>query len=206
MRLASHLLRTSLFAVMLVIVATAHAQAAVPNPATSTHDPCFVACPLGDITYHVTVRDAASNPVVNSSVVLDFSQCGFVHCTAQGGGIIVNDPAHQVIALTNASGVASFPLGMGGCCPSVNILADGILLATVSMTSPDQDANLLVNGADNFIVTGSVGTANSCADLNCDGSVTAADVGVVVAHNGHTCTGVVPTLPRSWGTVKTIYR
>ncbi|MFI5371849.1 MAG: hypothetical protein ACHQ52_09845 [Candidatus Eisenbacteria bacterium] len=204
MRLASRLLHTSLPAIMLVVARVA--SAAVPNPATSTHDPCFVACPLGDITYHVTVRDVAGNPIQNSTVALDFSQCGFVHCTAQGGGIVINEAAHQVLAVTGTTGTASFPLGMGGCCPSVRIFADGVLLATVSMTSPDQDSNLIVNGADNSIVTALVGSVGGCADLDCDGSVTAADVGVVVAHNGHTCTGVVPTRPRTWGTVKTIYR
>jgi hypothetical protein len=205
MRLPSQLLRASLFAIVLVLVPTAYALA-VPSPATSTHDPCFVVCPLADITYHVTVRDVAGIPIVNSTVVLDFSQCGFVHCQVQPSGIVVNDVAHTMSTLTNASGVASFPLAMGGCCPSVLISADGVLLATVSMTSPDQDASLLVNGVDNALVTAQVGTANGCADLDCSGTVTATDVAIVVAHNGHSCTGVVPTRPQSWGTLKTIYR
>lgn len=205
MRLATLFLRTALLcAVSLTLASTA--QSGVPSPANSTHDPCFVTCPLGDITYHVTVRDVANVPVVNSMVTLDFSQCAFVHCPLQGPGIIVSDAAKTMTAFTGATGVASFPLAMGGCCPTVGIFADNVFLATVSMTSPDQNASLLVNGADLSIVTGLVGSANACADLDCSGAVNAADVGIVTAHNGHSCTGVVPTRSSTWGTLKSIYR
>jgi hypothetical protein len=196
-----------LLAVAITLMSTSPARSAVPSPANSTHDPCFVACPLGDITYHVIVRDLANNPVAGSNVVLDFSQCGFVHCQNPGPGIIANDAAHTMSTTANAAGVASFPLKMGGCCPAVRILADGVVLAGVSMSSPDQDANLTVNGTDASILTGLMSMPYSvCGDLNCDGIVNVNDLAVLTAHNGHGCLGVVPTRLRSWGAVKTIYR
>jgi len=204
---ASPLLRSVLLSAATLLISTSPARSAVPSPANSSHDPCFVVCPLGDITYHITVRDIANNPVGGSTVVLDFSQCVFVHCQNPGPGIIANDVARTMTTTANAAGVASFPLKMGGCCPGVRIIADGVILATVSMSSPDQDANLLVNGTDASILTGLTSMPYSvCGDLNCDGVVNANDVAIVTAHNGHACSGVVPTRLRSWGSVKTIYR
>jgi hypothetical protein len=207
MRTATPLLRSMLLAAAALVLSTPPARSAVPSPANSTHDPCFVVCPLGDITYHVTVRDLANNPVGSSNVVLDFSQCGFVHCTNPGPGIVADDAGHTMSTTANAAGVASFPLKMGGCCPTVKIFADGVLLATVPMSSPDQDANLVVNGTDATILTGLTASPYTvCGDLNCDGAVDATDIAALTAHNGHDCSGVVPTRLRSWGTVKMIYR
>jgi hypothetical protein len=139
--------------------------------------------------------------------VLDFSQCGFVHCSNPGPGIVANDAARTMTTTANAAGVASFPLKMGGCCPSVRIFADGVLLATVSMASPDQDASLVVNGTDASILTALISAPyNACGDLNCDGLVSANDLTILLAHNGHACSGVVSTRPQSWGKLKTIYR
>jgi hypothetical protein len=178
----------------------------VPSPGNSSHDQCFVVCPLGDITYHVTVRDVANIPVAGSNVTLDFSHCAFVHCPVQPGSIIVNDAAKTMSSIANGSGVASFPLAMGGCCDSVVISADGVPLAKVSMASTDPNADLVVNGADLIVMNSLVGTANTCADLDCSGSVNLADVAIEYTHIGHSCTGVVPTQLHTWGTLKTIYR
>ena len=207
MRFVTQLLRSALLAITLALLSASHAQGAVPSPATSTHDPCFLACPLGDLVYHVNVKDAASNPVGGSTVVLDFSACAFVHCANPGLGIVADNVAHTMMAVANAAGIASFPLKMGGCCPAVKIFADGILLATVSMASPDQDASLSVNGADMAILTALIaGSYNVCGDLDCNGSLGANDLAVLTAHNGHNCSGVVPTRPQTWGRVKTFYR
>jgi hypothetical protein len=207
MRLVTLALRAALLVAALAVLFSSTASSAVPSPANSSHDPCFVACPLGDLTYHVTVRDIANNPVASSAVLLDYSQCGFVHCANPGPGIIVNDAIRAMTAISNAAGVASFPLKMGGCCPAVNIIADGVLLATVSMKSPDQDASLVVNGTDQSILTALMSAPyNVCGDLDCNGVVGASDLTLLLAHNGHGCSGVVPTRTRSWGSVKTFYR
>ena len=207
MRFATGCLRSSSLALVLVAVAAVSARAGVPSPSNSTHDPCFMACPLGDAVYHVTVRDLANNPVAGSSVVLDFSQCGFVHCVNPGAGITVSDVSKTMRAFSNATGVASFPLAMGGCCPSVKVYADGVLIATVAMTSPDADASLTVNAIDvGIVASGSSLPYSVCNDLDCNGVVDAADVDVVDAHLTHACPVVVPTQRRSWGTLKTWYR
>jgi hypothetical protein len=49
-------------------------------------------------------------------------------------------------------------------------------------------------------------TGDLSADFDCSGTVTAADLNIVQAHLGVTCNGVVPTVPRSWGTLKGAYR
>src|ERR1700751_4637839 len=107
MRIATPLLRSTLLAAAALVLSTSPARSAVPSPANSSHDPCFVVCPLGDITYHVTVRDIANNPVGGSTVVLAFSQCVFVHCQNPGPGIIVNDVARTMTTTANVAGVAS---------------------------------------------------------------------------------------------------
>ena len=207
MRFASKFLRSALLASSLILVTASYSLGAVPSPATSTHDACFIVCPLSDLSYHVTVRDAANIPIPGSTVVLDYSQCGFVHCQNPGLGVTANNALKTMTTTTNAAGVATFPLAMGGCCPAVKIFADGVLLATVSMASPDQDANLVVNGTDTAILTGLIsGPYNVCGDLDCSGSLGANDGGVPQAHNGHTCDGVVPIRSGSWGGLKTFYR
>ena len=47
----------------------------VPNPAASSVDPCLIACPAGDLDFHVVVRDFGSNPVFGSTLTLDFCDC-----------------------------------------------------------------------------------------------------------------------------------
>ena len=49
-------------------------------------------------------------------------------------------------------------------------------------------------------------TGDLSADLDCSGTVTAADLAIVQAHVGVTCNGVVPTVRHSWGTLKGAYR
>lgn len=199
--------RSALLALVLTAVGSVPAHGGVPSTTNSFHDACFTACPLGDIVYHVTVRDLANNPVPSSFVVLDFSQCGFIHCANPGAGITVNEATHQMQTFTNAAGVASFPLAMGGCCPSVNIIADGVPLGTVAMKSPDADASLTVNALDAGIVaSGSSLPYSVCNDLDCNGVVDAADVGFVNLHLTHACPVVVPAQRQSWGTLKTHYR
>ena len=181
--------------------------AGVPNPVTSSVDPCLKVCPLGDFAFLVVVRDIAANPVANSTVVLDFSNCpGFAHCVDPGPGITADDASKNMRKVTDANGQVVFQLAMGGGCPSVRVLADGVLLRAVPMASPDQNGDLLVNGTDDGLLLGKIGGADLTGDLTCDGSVTSDDDLVLRAHMGHTCSGIVPTHQPSWGQLRTIYR
>src|SRR5262245_43615108 len=93
------------------------ASAGVPNPPTSSVDPCLIICPDGDIAFHVTVRDVANNPVPNALVQIDFCSCvghGFDLCP----GV-----SCQVSAVTNAAGTAVLNIAGGGtgCSTPVNV-------------------------------------------------------------------------------------
>ncbi len=181
----------------------------VPSPSNSILDPCMVLCPNGDITYHVTVKDLANNPVSGSTVVLDFSQCaGWMVCPDPGPGITVDIPTRTMRMVSNANGEAFFAAKVGGVCASiVNVYADGVLLKQTALRSPDQDGNLAVNGADQAILVAKIaGGTDPTGDLNCSATTDSADLVVLGAHINHGCNGIIPVRPGSWGRLKSIYR
>ena len=208
--------RNALVVVLLMSFGTSPAAAAVPSVANSTVPPCLVACPFGDIPFDVVVRDLANNPVANSSVVIDFSDCPAAYiCTAPGNQpdpYTVNLPARTLQLFSNASGLAHFPLRVGGGCAAgtVRVFADGVLLAQRALASPDQDgdgftANILNN--DFAIFSAKLGTSDPTADLDCDGDVDQDDQNIFGFHSSKTCQGFVDAAHRSsWGRVKSHYR
>jgi hypothetical protein len=191
------------------VLCTASVWAAVPSPVTSFVDPCLRVCPGGDMNFHVVVRDASSNPVAASTVMIDFSNCvGVVFCPPLPGDPYTFVPPASILMTSNAAGIADFPIRAGGVCVgTINVYADGVLLASRSaVSSPDQNGDLTVNAVDNGILGGKLGSSNPTGDFNCSGFVEAGDTGILLAHVGHSCQAVVPVVPRSWGTLKVIYR
>ena len=84
---------------------------------------------------------------------------------------------------------------------------DGVILATpTTFLSPDQDGNLVVDGADMALVEAKLGTHDPTADFDFDGTVTEADRGIAQAHYGHLASGngPVPVLAGTWGRLKTL--
>jgi hypothetical protein len=191
-------------------LATPSARAAVPSPQNSTVESCLRVCPAGDIHIRVVVRDLANNPIAGSSVLLDFCSCPFITlCPLLGGEPYAPSGPCGVVMLTDAAGVAEFPLRAGGVCVgTVNVYADGVNLAQRGhVASPDQNGDLTVNGTDQALLNAKLGGPyDPTADLNCSGALEAGDQAVQAGHLGHSCAAVVPTLPKSWGTLKTIYR
>ena len=191
----------SMSVVFASLACSAVASANVPSPAQSSVDPCLIVCPEGDIAFHVTVRDFANVPIAGATVVVDLCPCvghGFNLCP----GI-----SCQVTAVTNAAGTATVNIAGGGtgCTSPVNVLADGVLLASRRIASPDQNGDLVVDAADAAILAGKFGTTDPTGDLDCDGSVTPGDQTARALHSQHSC-GVVPTKPQSWGCTKAFYR
>jgi hypothetical protein len=192
------------------LLAHSAASAAVPSPSNSQVAACLSVCPTGDLNIPVVVRDFANNPINGSTVVLDFSACpGFVHCPPTANDRYrIDDGAKTVSAVTDMSGRVDFNIRMGGTCPSnlVRVFADGVLLASRSLASPDQDANLVVNAADTVIVRSKMGSSDPTADLDCNGVVSEVDYGIAEAHLQHACD--LPTSLRrmSWRRLKIIYR
>ena len=201
----------SLFMVAFLGAGAHRATAGIPSPTNSTVPPCFVACPAGDITFTVIVRDLANNPVPGATVWLDFSACpAFPICEGCCAGVTIDPQNRRAAKVTNASGVASFALKMGGVCGGqrMRVFADGVMLSSgVTVASPDQDGNLLVDAGDAFHVYGLIGGHDAGADFDCDGTVTQADYDWMTSqHGGHSCENVVPARHRSWGVLKLIYR
>ena len=163
----------------------------------------------GTLLFTVVVRDIAFNPVASSTVVLDFSRCpGATFCPSTCTGCTVDSPTRSVRKLTNAAGVATFDLRMGGGCPtnSVWIFADGVLLGQRALASIDQDGDLSVTAADLALLTTKLGSPDPTADFDCSGLVDSADQALLQNHLGSTCDTVVPVRPHTWGGLKIRYR
>ena len=199
----------TLVLVALVMAAGSHARAAVPYPPNSTVDPCLQVCPGGDVNFHVVVRDLFSNPVGGSAVFIDFSNCfGLTLCPPLGSDPYTVGP-NSILMMANAAGIADFGIRAGGVCVgTVNVYADGVLLASRgAVSSPDQNGDAVVNATDQALLALKLGGPyDLTADLNCNGALEAVDTGFLNAHLGHTCSAVVPVQPRSWGTIKILYR
>lgn len=194
---------------LLALTLPAVASGGVPSPSNSSVDPCLIACPAADFTFHVTVRDLANNPISNSSVALDFSQCPQVFaCPYIGDGLTWDATNHVVRAMSNASGLATFTMHLIGICPNmqVRIFADGVFLGARTLASPDQDGNGIVDANDDAIESAKIGGSDLTGDLTCEGTVTAADLAVVQAHHHHICLFIDPARRPSWGALKIFYR
>jgi hypothetical protein len=197
------------FVPLLLLASPTVASSGVPSPANSTVDACLLACPAADFTFHVTVRDLASNPLPGSSVVVDFSQCPqVVACPYIGDGLTWDATSRTVRATSDASGLATFTMHLGGVCPNTQarIYADAVLLAQRTLANPDQDGNTIVDANDDAVEAGKIGGADLTGDLTCEGTVTAADLAVVQAHHHHICLFIDPVRRPSWGALKITYR
>ena len=209
-------LPTLLFAGTLATVACTTASAGVPSAANSTLPACMAFCPMGDMPFTVTVRDLGNNPVVGSTVVVDFSGCpnGAFMCTPRPPDPYVVDLVARTIRMvTPASGTVTFPARIGGVGPAgcAKVFADGVLLRTYALASPDQNGNgVAVNivDVDPALFEAKVGTVDPTADFDCSGgAVDAADQLIFNQHLSHSCDGFVDAVEhRTWGSLKSHYR
>jgi len=188
-----------LFVCLGTLGSAAVASAAVPSPVNSSVDFCLFVCPRGDVPFHVIVRDAINQPIANSFVQVFLCSdtlrvCPMEDCTVTG--------------LTNAAGQATFFIHAGGPrYTPVTVVADGVQIGLARISTPDQNGDLVVDGADLAIGISKLGMADYTMDLDCDvNTVDAQDIAVLQSHLGHVCPGPTPTRSSTWGHVKTIYR
>jgi hypothetical protein len=155
--------------------ARALAPAGFPSPGNCTVQECLVVCPAGDLDFEVVVRDLSNNPVPGSLVTLSFTTCATFDPCPGASAYIIDFVTKTIYATTDMLGQVIFPLRMGGACVggTVEVRADGTLLATRNMVSPDQDGSLLVDGADRELLIAKIGTADLTGDLDCDAVVQA---------------------------------
>ena len=176
----------------LILLVPLSALAAVPSASTSIVPP-LVACPAGDLSFTVLVRDAAANPVTGSTVILSLSSCpSFNHCSGSFSGYVWNPVARTALAISDSVGRAIFAIHEGGVCTSVSVTADGVPLANRAFASTDQNGDLQVSSADVGIALGKLMTSDGTADFDGNGFVDTLDVSVVQQHVGHNC-GATPT-------------
>jgi len=196
-----------------VSLLTAPASAAVPSPTHSVVDPHLLLCPYDAIPFVVIVKDLAGNPINGSTVQMEFISCladpaypGTVptHLCPTGSG--------PLTLVTGVDGRVQFMIKAGGTCPNsqARVYADGVILAQRTIASPDQDGSLVVLGQDSAILVAKQmsGSFDGTADLDGDGDTNndPGDYDVYDLHAGHGCNAITPALPRSWGSVKLLYR
>jgi hypothetical protein len=191
----------------------AHAIVGVPDPRFSTVPPCVGACPAGDLSFSVTVRDVNNAPLIGVTVALDLSTCPnvVVHaCTDCAEPY--NAATKQFLRLTGVDGTATFHPCAAMYCPGgslqwAEVSANGVVLANVAVHTTDVDADGDVDAQDVALMNGAIGGGTlPQGDEDCNLAINAADLAILNAHLGHKCTGVVPASPSTWGTLKATYR
>jgi len=145
--------------------------------------------------FKVRVLDFANNPVLSSAVDLRFSDCAGVRlCADQPDSTlhVVSCSPFEVIAITNFDGYATFHLvgsssGLPSapCAPAgcLRVYADGVLLRTVSVATPDLNGANGVDPADLSIWLDLYFRGGGCTagDLNGSGALDPGDLSMWLA-------------------------
>jgi hypothetical protein len=196
------------------LLAASAAMAGVPSASTSTQPvgPIYMvgtSSPTPDPfnAFSYTIRDASSNLVPGSVVILNFAGCTDARVcptAAYASGITVNCAAKTMTGVTNGTGqitfsvvgsgkgAATIPLGTN----CITVTADGVALSNLSLRTPDYNGQdnaavctsltgtQMVSGLDlgqcysDFLRVGSQAFSAARSDLNRDNAVTALDLGV----------------------------
>lgn len=194
--------------IALACAAGSPAAAGVPSPENSTLPACMLAVPEFPPTGSVLVRDLANNLMIGVNVVLDFTGCDAIYMCPDVPP--VNFPRFApspVSSTTDFYGAANFNLrGGGSCLTGATVFANGVLLGTVRIVSPDQDGDGDVDAADQLLLQARIDTGDLRADLDCDGIAGPDDQTVLDYNLGASCPGATPTRSTTWGRVKQYYR
>lgn len=201
-------------ALLLAFVCALPASAGVPSAPNSTMPAALAPCPYGDVVLHFVIRDLANNPLNGAFVTLDFSNCpGAFVCPITPLDPYTLDPVgRRINQVTDTQGVADIPLRVGGTGASGTVVAyaNGVLLRSYALASPDQDGDgyvVSVIGNDDPLFAAKLGGSDPTADFDGDGDVDLDDQQYFFQHHSHSCSGFVdPTTRHTWGQVKQIYR
>lgn len=197
----SGLLRKAMLFTCAGVLAASSAMAAVPSPADSDV-PCGlnlvgtaagVADPRGEFT--ITVRDLAHNPIIGSSVVIDFNACeiDIRVCSVQPVAGVTADcsgAVGEINAVTNGVGAVVLrivggarniaPGSPGELFKCATVYADGVNLGNINVGAPDENGSGGVNPADISVWLSDSfafpGVYVGRSDFNCTQSINAADL------------------------------
>jgi hypothetical protein len=158
--------RATLITAAGLLAATA-VMAGVPSATTSTQPGAIrlvaqaggVADPVQAVTY--TIKDAATNPVPGSVVIMNFAGCtdSKISNAQFGAGMTTNCPGQSVTGVTNASGVIVFTVvgageGVFMTSKCVTVTADGVPMNPLAGATADYNALGGVDGLDGSIWRG----------------------------------------------------
>jgi hypothetical protein len=143
----------------LAVVATV-ASAGVPDPRFSSWDLVVVGnvsgTPIGGSPpgFDVTVRDVNNAPLSGRTVTLNFSASGMKVFSTQNAGTTVNCPAKSISRVTDGSGHVNFGSRVAkfNNSNSVEVSADGVVLANVKGRSTDIDGSDGKTGLGDFSI------------------------------------------------------
>jgi len=197
------------------VVLCASRSHAVPSPANSSIPAHMLlvgrAGDLADTTYGaftVVVRDAANNPVANSTVEVRILNCPGARLSSDS-----YDPPSTircgtagVLQTTNALGEARIALVGGGTPgsppgtgPCVQVFASGVILGTASLAYPDLDGSggLGTNDISLWLGDFALGEPIGRSDFDGDGRLDASDLSLWLgiwgaAHSTQSATSYCP--------------
>lgn len=157
----------------------------------------------------IVVRDALNNPVQNSTVTINFSACTAADmrlCSTQPfAGVGVSCANHEVVALTDATGTATFRVLGGALNPGggvfnapapgygtggATVKADGVTLGTLTVSSYDEnnaggvntvDIALFLNDRFSFNSGNAVATERGRSDYDGNGAINPVDLALILA-------------------------
>jgi hypothetical protein len=142
-------------------------------------DPVFIACPGGDASFQVYLRDALGYPLVCfDDVWLEFQGCeDIVLCPDEPGGTTL-----QPYGPSDEEGIVRFSLAAGNCTPGceATVRTSSCDIGTVPVRSVDINGNLIVELSADY-------DSSSCNDYNDDGQIDYSDMSIFSAHLGHNC-------------------
>ncbi len=160
------ILHSVLLLLAVAAIAPRPASADTPMPHTSTIDPVVVGgsssipiavggdCATRPPGFHIIVRDLAQVPVEGASVTLDFSLTPIRLYATQYDGTTVNCLQRTLTRISGAQGAVTFYPVFGGsdATNSVEVSADGVVLAFVPARSTDIDAMDATTGLGDFTI------------------------------------------------------
>lgn len=184
------------FLALAVVTLASPAWCGGPPWHTYCEERVLLACPAGDVVFHVVALDGVDNRIANSTILIDAGACAAFGIAEPGSADPYRAVAPNVVAMeTDAQGVAAFPLRAGGVClQGLLVWADGITrridgspIAPPVATSPDLDGNRVVDARDLSQLLGWIFAPGSdpAGDLNGDGRVGAGDLAILMRHLGH---------------------
>ena len=159
------------------------AFAQVPDPNQS--DALLLACPQGDATSVVFVRDAQGQPIPGLTVILEAE-------FAQGPWSPCDPAALPPVAQTELDGGARFQLAWAGWAQGLEVYVDDgngpqLLFANQVVAGFDLDGNGVVDAMDLNAFQTLVGQPAPEADYNFDGQVGVQDELLFMDHANHEC-------------------